>query len=137
MKRIDRTVLVETGYVALWSAVLSVLLQAVFLLIKRWDITVLLGNLLGVFLSVLNFFLMGIAVQIALEKDEKEAKNTLKVSQVARFFLLFVGLVVGVLLPCFNTWTAVIPLLLFTRVAIFFRARLDKKQEKTKGGAAE
>ena len=137
MKRIDRTVLTETGYVALWSAVLSVLMQAVFLLIKRWDITVLLGNLLGVLLSVLNFFLMGVTVQIALRKDEKEAKNTLKISQTARFFMLFVGLVIGVLLPCFNTWAAVIPLLLFTRVAIFFRARRDKGQKKSKGGTAE
>ena len=47
MKRIDQTVLTETGYIAVWEVIFSVLMQAVFLIAGIWDYTVLLGNLLG------------------------------------------------------------------------------------------
>ena len=140
MKRIDKTVIRETRYIALCVLLLSVLMQAVFLIVGYLGVdygayyTVLLGNLLGAAVTVLNFFLMGLSVQSALGKDEKEAKNAIKASQRYRFLLLFVVLVVGVLLPCFNTLAVVIPLLLFSRIAIAFRPLLDKKREKTQGG---
>ena len=46
-KKIDPTVLKETGYIAAWVLVFSALTQAIFLMIGKWDITVLLGNLLS------------------------------------------------------------------------------------------
>ena len=46
MKKIDRTVLTETGYIALSVLILSALMQAVFLAVGAWDGAVLLGNLL-------------------------------------------------------------------------------------------
>ena len=84
MKRIDPTVLKETKYIAIWVIIFSVLMEAVFLIIGRWDYTVILGNLLGAVAAVLNFFLMGLTVQNALGKDEKGAKNTVRVSQIYR-----------------------------------------------------
>ena len=107
--------------------VLSALLQAVFLIIGKWDLTVLLGNLMGATVSVLNFFLMGLSIQKALQKEEKEAKNTLKLSQTYRTILLLIVAILGGVLDCFNLWAVLIPML-FPRTAIVFRPMFDKNK---------
>ena len=128
MKKIDETVLKETRYVALWVLILSLLMQAVFLVIQKWDYTVLLGNLLSALAGILNFFLMGLTVQKALTKDEKEAKTTMKLSMLYRFFILIAVAVMGALIPCFNVW-AVLIALFFPRIGILFRPLFDKKKK--------
>lgn len=125
MKKIDAVVFKETKYISLWVVVLSALMQAVFLVIGKWDYTVILGNVLSGITVVLNFFLMCITIQNALEKDEKDARNAMKLSQTYRFLFLVVVVAVGVALSCFNTWAVVLPLL-FPRIAIAFRALFDK-----------
>lgn len=127
MKQIDATVLKETKYIALWVLILSALMQAVFLVIGLWDYTVLLGNLLSGSAAVLNFFLIGITVWKALERDESGAKNLMKVSQMYRFLFLAVVVLLGAVLNCFHTWAVVIPML-FPRIAIAFRPLWDRKQ---------
>jgi len=118
----DETVKRETLYIAVWVAILSAVMQAVFLIIGHWDYTVLLGNLLSGGAAVANFLLMGITVQSAVAKEEKEAKNTMKMSQSLRTLLLFAVVVLGVLLDCFNIWASIIPLF-FPRIAVMFRPR--------------
>ena len=126
MARINGTVLKETRYIALFSCILSLLMQAVFLIVlRKFDYTVLLGNLLGLIAGVGNFFFMGIGVQKAVEKDEKGAKNVLKFSQTARFFGIFVIAALGIVLDCFNT-VAVIAPLFFPRIAIAARGIKNK-----------
>jgi len=125
MKKIDAAVIKETKYIALWVLVLSALMQAVFLVIGKWDHTVLLGNALSGSAVVLNFFFMGLGIQKALEKDEKEAKSAMKLSQSYRFLFLIIVLVVGAAAPCFNIWAVVVPML-FPRVAIMFRSFCNK-----------
>ena len=127
MKKIDATVIKETGYIALWVLVLSALTQSVFLVIGKWDYTVLLGNILSGAVAILNFFLMGITVQRALEKSEDDAKKSIKVSQLYRFLFLVVVVIIGVVLPCFSTWTVIIPIF-FPRIAILFRPLFDKRK---------
>ncbi len=118
--KIDTTVKKETGYIAFWVLVFSILMQSIFLVVRRWDYTVLLGNILSGALGVVNFLLMGIAVQSAVNKEDKEAKDTMKVSQSLRTLLLFVVVAVGVLLDCFNTVAVIVPLF-FPRLAIAIR----------------
>ena len=89
MKQIDETVLKETRYIFGITLVLSVVMEGVFLLLGKWSFSVLWGNLWGVFGAVLNFFLLGITVQIAVTKENKEAKNLIKFSQSGRFLMLF------------------------------------------------
>ena len=125
MKKTDPTVIKETKYILCWVLVSSTLMQAVFLIIGRWDYTVLTGNLLSGSVAVLNFFLMGRTVQNALEKDEKDAKTAMKVSQTYRFLLVLSAVAVGVGLPYFNTWAVIIPVF-FPRVAIAVRPLFDK-----------
>ena len=121
MAKINGTVLKETRYIAVFSLVLSLLMQAVFLIVlRKFDYTVLLGNLLGFIAGVGNFFFMGIGVQKAVEKDEKGAKNVLKLSQTARFFGIFVIAAIGIVLDCFNTVAVIVPLF-FPRIAIAAR----------------
>lgn len=127
MQKIDKIVKNETKYIALWVLILSVLMQAVFLVIGRWDYTVLLGNLLTGITGVLNFLLMGIAVQQALEKEEKEAKQHMKASSAMRTCALFVITVIGVIAPIFHIWAVIIPLF-FPRIAIALRPLWDKKK---------
>ena len=139
MKKIDQTIWKETVYIAAWMLILSALTEAVFLIIGKWDYTVLLGNLLSGGVSVLNFLLMGMAVQSALGKEEKEAKQTVRASMTLRTLMLFAAVALGVLLPVFSTWTVIIPLF-FPRLAIVFRPLFEKKEqtplvtEKNEGG---
>ena len=121
MKKLDKAVVHESLYVAAWVLILSAIMQAVFLLIGKWDLRVLYGNLLSGALSILNFFFMAVTVQIALGKEEKEAKNTMKFSQSVRTIFLFGITAAGVSFSSvFNIWTVLIPLI-FPRVAVAFR----------------
>ena len=124
MQKVDATVIKETKYIALWVFILSVLMQAVFLVIGKWDYNVLLGNLLGAAGAVLNFFLMGITVQKALGREEKEARALMKTSQIYRNLMVLVIVVIGVVF--FNIWASVIPIF-FARIAIMLRPMFDKK----------
>lgn len=126
LKKLNDTVKRETGYIAIWVILLSALMQAVFLISGIWNYTVLLGNLLSGSVAVANFLLMGFTVQNAVEKDEKDARNLMKVSQSLRTLMLFVAVALGVLLPFFDIWASIIPLF-FPRVAIAFRPYFNQK----------
>ena len=131
MKKVDKTVLKETRYIASFVLIFSVLTQAIFLIIGKWDYTVLLGNILSGAVAILNFFLMGITVQAAVNKEDKEARGTMKMSQSLRTLLLFAAAALGVLLPCFHTVTSLIPLF-FPRIAIAFKPLfLNRNKEET------
>ena len=128
MKKIDPTVVRETYYIFTFTIILSVFMEAVFLIIGKWDLTVLFGNILGAAAAVGNFLLLGLTVQSAVLKEEKEARNLIKLSQTLRFFLLIAVAVVGYLVPIFNPIAVVIPLL-FPRVAIALRPLVMKNKD--------
>lgn len=129
MQKIDQTVLKETRFQAGIVIILSTVMQLIFVVIGKWDYTVILGNLLGGAGCVLNFFLMGLTVQNALTKEEKDAKTLMRFSQRMRLFMLFGITAIGVLLPCFNTWTVIIPLF-FTRIGVYIRNFIVNKSAK-------
>ena len=127
VKQIDATVKQETRFVAGITLVLSALMQAVFLLIGRWDYTVLLGNLLGAAAAVSNFLLLGLTVQSALDKDAEDAKKQVRLSQSLRPIALFVVALIAYFLPTvFHLLAVVIPYL-FPRVAVGIRSAALKK----------
>ncbi|MDE7390598.1 MAG: hypothetical protein K2M82_06635 [Lachnospiraceae bacterium] len=125
MKKIDSTVLRETVYIAVSVLVLSVAMQAVFLIIGQWSVAVLLGNLLSGITAVGNFFFMGLTVQKAVTCDEKEAASRMKLSQSLRYFAIVVLTAVGVAVPVFNTAAVIIPLF-FPGIAVKLRPLFDK-----------
>jgi len=136
LNKIDATVKRETLYIAKLVVLLSVLMQAVFLVIGRWDYKVLLGNVLSGSVAVLNFLLMGITVQKAVTKEEKEAKDTMKLSQNLRTMMLFITAVIGLVVPCFNIFAVLIPLF-FPRIAVSLRPLFDKKMGTADNDASE
>ncbi len=126
MEKIDKVVLKETKYIATVTIILSVLMQSVFLVMGKWTYMCLLGNLLGAFAAVLNFFLMGLTVQKAVIKEEKEAKNLMKVSQTSRLFMMLLFALVGYLVSVFNLLSVIIPYL-FPRIAVMLRPFIVKE----------
>lgn len=115
--KIDPAVRRETLYVAAWILLLSLLMEAVFLIAGYWNYTVLLGNVLSGAIVLLNFFLMGLTVQKAVTREEKQARNTIRLSQSLRMVILFAAAAIGVLLPVFDTVAVLVPLF-FPRIAI-------------------
>lgn len=125
MKKIDPVIIKETVYISVFSLILSLLMQSVFLIIGKWDYTVLLGNLLGYVAAVGNFFLMGLTVQSSLKMEEKDAKMKIRLSQGLRFLGLIVIAIVGWLVPVFNIIAVVIPYL-FPRIGVAVRPLFKK-----------
>ncbi len=127
MSKIEPAVKRETRYIAIGVLALSVLFELVFVLLRRWDLTVLWGNLLSAATAIGNFFLMGLTVQKAVLRDPKAAEKLVRLSQTLRFLLQLAIAGIALLLPgVFNIWAVLIPLL-FPRLAIAARPLFNKK----------
>lgn len=131
MAKIDDTVVRETRYIAGVVIILSVIMEAVFLIIGMWSYKVLLGNILGGTVAVVNFLLMGITVQKAVQKDEKDAATLMKLSQTLRNMMLLIVAVLAIALPFINPVAAIIPLF-FPRIAIALIPLRDRKNNNGK-----
>ncbi len=131
MTKIDKTVIRETRYIAGVTIILSVIMEAVFLIIGMWSYKVLLGNILGASVAVVNFLLMGITVQKAVQKDEKDAATLMKLSQTLRNMMLLIAAVLAIVLPFINPVAAIIPLF-FPRIAITLIPLRDRNKNNGK-----
>jgi len=129
MKKIDPVVLKETYFICLFTLILSVLMQAVYLIIGHWSVSALLGNILGALAAALNFFLMGLTVQSALGMEQKDAQNKMKLSQRMRMLMLFAVALIGYLVPIFDIFAVIIPFI-FPRIAVALRPMFMKKEDK-------
>ena len=77
-----------------------------------FDYTVILGGIGGGVIAVLNFFLMGIAVQKAASAtDEGTARMKLKASYSQRFMMMILWVIVAIVAPCFHFVAGIAPLL--------------------------
>ena len=128
----DPAVKKETGYIAVWVAVLSLVMEAVFLLIRKWDLSVLFGNIGGAAAAVGNFFLMALiatrAVERAVEKGKPE-EAAARVKATATVRLLGCALVCVILIAVFktNVYATLIPLL-FPRIGIMFWPKFSQNR---------
>lgn len=120
MKKIDSTVLKETIYIAIVSVILSLIMQIAFLISGMWNLTFIFGNILGLVASVGNFLLMGLTVQKALGKEEKEIKRLVAFSQYGRLLMLLLVALVANFVSFFSLLTTVIPYI-FPRIAVMIR----------------
>ena len=127
MSGIDPVVKRETRYIAFWVLIFSVIMEAVFLAIGKWNLTVLFGNILGAAGTIANFFLMALTVQKSLDMDEKDAANNMKLSHTLRNIMIIAVVVLGFVLPFTSPWSTVIPLF-FTRIAVALRPLMDRKK---------
>ena len=76
------------------------------------DYTVFLGGIGGGAVAVLNFFLMGLAVQKAASaSDEGTARMKLKASYSQRFLMQILWVILAIVAPCFPFVAGIAPLL--------------------------
>ena len=129
----DKTVKKETGILLAGTLILSAVMTLIFVLVGKFNYTVVTGALLGGLASVLNFFLMGIVIQNVVHDDPETAKKKIQLSYTVRSFALLVILGLGVYLPYFH-WLSVLLSALFPRVTILLRSIVLKKQENGNGG---
>ena len=77
-----------------------------------FDYTVILGGIGGGVIAVLNFFLMGLAVQKAASAtDEGTARMKLKASYSQRFMMMILWVIAAIVAPCFQFVAGIAPLL--------------------------
>ena len=131
MSKLDPAVKKETGYIAFWVILLSVIMAAVFLILRKWDLSVLIGNLGGAIAAVGSFFLLAVTVSKAVSSGKPEdAAKRVKASASLR--MLGMGGLCALLIGVFHTnvYATVIPLL-FPRIGLMFRPMIDKKRGET------
>ena len=127
MNNIDPVIKKETKFIALVVLILSALMQAVFLVIGLWNVPVLLGNLLGGVVGILNFFFMGLGLQSALKKDKDDAKQTAKFSLTMRNLMVVVTIVIAVFVSWFNLAATAIAIF-FPTIGVYVKAFIINKQ---------
>ena len=135
MIKVSPAVKKETLFIALWEIVFSLLMQGVFLVLQsfgvfHWTLACLWGNLAGGVLAVANFFLLGVTIGFAVEKEAKDASKIMQLSRTWRLLgtALLIVLVISFLET--NIWATLLPLL-FPRLALIFRKKNDDGGDKT------
>ena len=135
MAGMDPAVKKETGYIAAWVVLLSLLMEAMFLVIRQWDLSVLFGNLGGAALAVGNFFLLAFVVSRAIDRGKPE-EAARRVKATAGLRLIGLGGLCALLIGVFktNVFATLIPLL-FPRIGLLFRPMIDRKRGVTAPGS--
>ncbi len=144
--KIEPAVQAETKKIALGTAILTVLMIAVFLVLRQFDWRVLTGAALGYLATVGNFFAMAMTVQgvtnsmpvlprqeqdeteetdekknAPLSDEAKQAGKKMQASFVIR--MLLIGAIAAIAVTqtqLFNPWAALLPLL-FPNILITLR----------------
>ena len=124
-RNIDPVVLKETRFIAAVVLILSGLMQIVFLVLGKWDYTVLLGTLWGMLLAVGNFFLMARTVEKAVSLNPEDVKKKVQASLQLRLAGLVLGCVIGGLVPFMNTFAVLVPQF-FPRIGVAVRGLMLK-----------
>ena len=152
--KVQPAVQAETKKMALGVGVLTALMIAVFLILRQFDYTVLLGAVLGYAAAVGNFFLMALTVQKVtgdmpvlpqreeetkeaedeekeqpLSDEAKQAGKKMQLSFLLRLLMLGGVAALAVTSPVFHPWASLLPML-FPRVVIALRSLFDNKQKE-------
>ncbi len=107
-------VLQETLYLLIGESIFTAAMLAVFALLGRWDVSVLLGGLAGMLITIGNFFFLAITASLAsrraVEQDVEGAKKMMKASQSYRFIAMAVVLVLCAVSKACNLVALALPL---------------------------
>ncbi len=125
-------VLVETGIIAIGEVFCIAAMMAVYLLIGYYDVSVLLGGIIGGVLAVGNFLFMAIGASLAADKalaqNVKGGKAVIRNSMLLRYLVIFVILAACAKSGLCDAIALVIPLI-FVRpimmISEFFRKKGD------------
>ena len=120
----------ETAVVLVGQALCIGIMLAVFAMLGKFDITVLLGGLMGGLLAVGNFFFMAVAATLAADRAEQQdvegGKKLMKASYPVRLLVLAVILIACIKSGWFHVLALVLPLA-FTRPILTMAEFFKKK----------
>ncbi len=140
----------ETLLLLLGEAAVSLLTCGVFLLIKKFDYTVVTGTALGSVIAIMNFIILAVSlnsvfnkaraergdkelsdeeVEAFTEKFTAEYNARVKISYIIRTLAMLGVLILAFILDVFNVLATVIPLLMF-RPIFFVISLINKSEEK-------
>ena len=104
------TIYTVVGVVLMWIAL--ALLRPVMPEKIVFDYTAILAGIVGGAVAVINFILMGLAVQnVAATEDQEIAKNKMKLSYTQRMALQIIWIDIAIAAPCFYFVAGILPLL--------------------------
>lgn len=130
--KLSPAIIKETKHIAAGVLIGDVVMIAVFAVLKRLDYTVFLGALLGTAAAVLNFFVMGVRAQKAME-DPDRARFIIQRSYTVRMLGMVAVMALGVIADCFHVVAVVLPLL-FPSITIKMMQLLGFFKSEQKGG---
>lgn len=121
--RPQESIIREVKRIAVGECVFLAVMLAVYAVIGRFSLAVVLGGALGAAYAVLNFYMLGVTVQRVAdmadsgEQDEKIAKARMKSSYTTRMVLMVGVVIVAFVLPFVDVLACIIPML-FPRLTI-------------------
>lgn len=131
-----KLILKQTGMVALGELVGVALMIGVFALVGSFDISVLVGGVIGGIVALANFFFMALSVNVAADKAQEQnvkgGQATVRSSYVLRMVAMLAVLIIFAKSGICNVIALVIPLV-FVRptltIADFFTRKPGEKKE--------
>lgn len=140
----------DTLWLLIGEIAVAAVVCAVYLLIKRFDYTVVTGGLLGALVTTVNFFILSVGINRAVNKyidargneemDEETAEkfandhkmdvqNAMMKSYILRMLLMLGSLILALITGFFNVIATAIPLLAYRPVMYaveFIKTKLGK-----------
>ena len=117
----QKIVFQQTAVVAVGEIIGVGAMLGIFALLGKFDSTVLLGGIVGGVMTILNFFIMAISVNIAADKAKAQnvsgAKGVIKLSYFGRLVMLAVVLFAFLKSKLCNPIALVVPLI-FSRITL-------------------
>ena len=128
-----KIVLRQTLWIAAGQIICTAATIGVFLLLGKYDISVLLGGIVGAVIATVNFFLMSLFATLAADKAEAQditgGKKLIQLSYMGRILGLFLVLFLCAKSGLFHVLTLAIPLV-FNRPILTVSELIQKKGGK-------
>ena len=143
---------IDTVWLGIGEAIVAALISVVFLLIGKFNYSVVTGAVLGGAVTVINFLILSVGINRAINKfveergdgemDEEEAdkyakehgmtvQNAMMKSYMLRMFLMIGALVLAGITGWFDIIATVIPLLMYRPILYvteFIKTKLNAKR---------
>ena len=132
MVRLEREVSRNLVFIAAFTLALSLIMEAVFLIGGWWNWKVPVGNAAGAFAAILNFYLLCVTVQKAVEMKTEDASKKMRMSKSLRMLMIAVicALAIWLLGSGVTITLATLIPLTFPRIALIFYSIRHKKGAK-------
>lgn len=130
--RSKNTAFRETASVAIGQVLCTAAMIAVFALVGKYSLSVLLGGLLGAAVATANFFIMSFVANLAADKAEAQdvagGQKLIHLSYLGRMIGMFLVLILCAKSGYFHPLALVLPLA-FTRPILTIAELFKKKGE--------